>query len=60
MPLGPSQIDVESRKQAGRSAALAEHATEHKPMGQTSPELYPFTYWYVVGYNEAVDELANP
>lgn len=59
MPLEPSQVDSEERKRAGREAALAEGATEPKDFGQTSPEKYPFTYWWVVGYNEAVTKPAK-
>lgn len=54
-----TDVNIEDRKRAGRDAAIAANATEHKPTGQTSPELYPFTYWWVIGYNEAVDELAS-
>ena len=51
-----TNVDIEARKAAGRKAAQDEGATEHKPLGDTSPEQYPYTYWFVIGYNEAVDE----
>lgn len=57
MALQPDDVDIDERKSAGRAAAIAAGATEHKPFGQTSPESYPFTYWFVVGFNEGVDEL---
>lgn len=56
MPLGPAEVDIEQRKQDGRAAAIADSATEPKPFGQTSENTYPYTYWYLVGYNEAVTE----
>lgn len=55
MPLGPAEVNIEERKQAGRDAANAANATEPKPFGQTSESTYPYTYWYLVGYNETVD-----
>lgn len=58
MPLAPSQVAIEARKQKGREAALAESATEPKPYGQTSPTSYPYTYWWVVGYNQQAAENA--
>ena len=54
MPLNTSQIDIEERRQAGRDAATADGATEVKPFGQTSESNYPYTYWWIVGYNETV------
>lgn len=54
MPLGPSEVNIEERKQAGRDTAAARNATEPKPFGQTSETTYPYTYWWLVGYNEAV------
>lgn len=56
MPLEPAEVNPEERKRAGRAAAIAERATQRKPTGQTSPEVYPYTYWWIVGYNEQVDE----
>lgn len=47
MPLRPSEVDIEARKQAGRGGA-----TEPKPYGQTAENVYPYTYWFLVGYNE--------
>lgn len=58
MALSSADIDIEERKRAGRDAAIATNATEMKPTGQTSPEVYPFTYWWVVGYNEAVEDAS--
>jgi hypothetical protein len=55
MPL--DRVDVEERKLAGHDAAYERTATEHKPFGQTSETVYPYTYWWVVGFNEAVDEI---
>lgn len=54
MPLGPAEVDIEARKQSGRDAAIEAGATEPKPYGQTSENVYPYTYWFIVGYNEAV------
>ncbi len=51
-----TNVDIQARKDAGRLAAQDEQATEHKPVGNTSPENFPYTYWYVIGYNEYVDE----
>ena len=47
-------FDIEERKALGRSAALAEFATVRKSFGQTREDNYPYTYWWIVGYNEAV------
>lgn len=52
-----TEVDIEARKAAGRKAAEDAGATEPKPVGATSPELYPYTYWYVIGYNEYVESL---
>jgi hypothetical protein len=63
MALGPNEVDSEDRKRVGRDAALAAHergeVVEEKSVGQTSPDVYPFTYWYKVGWNEAAAELAS-
>ena len=48
------EIDIEERKAAGYAAAIAAGATERKRIGQTSPTNYAYTYWWIVGYNEAV------
>lgn len=48
------QDEIETRKQLGRLRAMASGATEPKSYGQTSPEVYPYTYWWIVGYNEIV------
>ncbi|EFG75296.1 hypothetical protein HMPREF0591_4796 [Mycobacterium parascrofulaceum ATCC BAA-614] len=58
MPLGPSEVNISARKQAGRDAATAANATEPKPYGQTSENNYPYTYWWLKGYNDAVAEVA--
>lgn len=49
------QINIEERLEAGRNAAIAQNATETKPFGQTSEENYPYTYWYIKGFNEVVE-----
>lgn len=54
MPLEAQDVDVDARKAAGRRAAIDEKATQFKEYGQTSPELFPYTYWWTFGYNEAV------
>lgn len=51
-----TDVNIDERKAAGHAAALATHATEHKDVGATSETNFPYTYWFVVGYNEAVDE----
>lgn len=51
--------EIERRKEQGRQAAREAQATELKPTGQTSSDNYPYTYWYMIGYNEAVEEMAN-
>ena len=56
MPLEAHQIDEEERKEAGRQAAIAAGATEKKPHGNTSATVHPYTYWYVVGWNEVVED----
>lgn len=56
MALSASDVDIEQQKAAGRTAAIQASATEHKTTGQTSPDQHPFTYWWVVGYNEAIDQ----
>ncbi|MDV6979669.1 hypothetical protein [Mycobacterium intracellulare] len=56
MPLGPSEVNIEERKQSGRDAAAARNATEPKSFGQTSESNYPYTYWWLVGYNEIVEK----
>lgn len=49
------QFDIEERKAQGRQSARVRHATLPKEFGQTSPEVYPYTYWWIVGYNEVVN-----
>lgn len=51
--------EIKARIAAGYERAEQESATDPKPFGQTSEELYPYTYWWVVGYNQAVDEMAK-
>ena len=43
---------------AGLEAAKAAKATTPKPYGQTSPDNYSFTYWYVKGWNDFVEGKA--
>ena len=52
---------MQEQYDAGRTAAAkasndGEIALEDKPFGQTSPEVYPFTYWYVKGWNDYAGE----
>lgn len=54
MALTATEIDIEARKQEGRDRAVADKAAEPKPLGQTSETNYPYTYWFLVGYNEQV------
>lgn len=58
--LTAEQVNSEERKQAGRARAAADITagitTEAKEFGQTSATVYPYTYWWIVGYNEAVAE----
>lgn len=56
MPLGPAEVNIEERQQAGRAAAIAANATEPKQYGQTSENWHPYTYWWLKGYNEAVEQ----
>lgn len=63
MPLAPEEIDAEERMEAGRQQAAADKAglkknqsLKEKPVGQTSETVYPYTYWWVRGYNEFVSE----
>lgn len=59
MPLTAEQIYVEQRLQAGRAAAFAANASELKHYGQTSETCYPYTYWWIRGFNDAVAELTT-
>lgn len=58
MAIEATQVNIDERKAAGRAAAQAEQATKPKPFGQTSPTAFPYTYWYVVGYNDWVEQNA--
>lgn len=63
MPLSPDEVDADTRQEEGRRAALIAakidgDKVERKEFGQTSPEVYPYTYWFVKGWNRGVDELA--
>ncbi|QDH84897.1 hypothetical protein SEA_Phreeze_33 [Mycobacterium phage Phreeze] len=64
MPLSAEQVNEEQRKEAGRQAARAHLSkagnVEAKPVGNTSATEYPYTYWYVVGWNEVVEERPRP
>lgn len=62
MPLEADEVNPDERRAEGRRAALIAanidgEKIEHKSTGDTSPENYPYTYWYKVGWNEAVDEV---
>lgn len=61
MALEAYQVNEEERKEAGRQAAQAvldsTGTVERKPVGNTSATEYPYTYWYVVGWNEIVEEF---
>lgn len=51
--------EIAERKEAGRRAAEVaseggEITVEEKPYGQTSAKVYPYTYWYVKGWNDFV------
>lgn len=59
MPLTASQVNPDERKLAGRAAAVAAGATEPKPIRDGLLEEYPYTYWWRVGYNEAIEEGAT-
>lgn len=57
-----SEDAIALRTEAGRQAALndssdGELEIEEKPVGQTSAEVYPYTYWWVKGYNDQVAEM---
>lgn len=54
------RLDIEARLQTGYDTAKSENATETKPFGQTSEELYPYTYWFVKGYNAFVEGKPSP
>lgn len=47
--------EIAQRIEAGKEAARDAKAKEHKPFGQTSEDNYPWTYWWIKGYNEQVD-----
>jgi hypothetical protein len=53
-----SQDQIDARIAKGHEQAREQSASEHKPFGQTTDEVYPFTYWWIVGYNTYVDEQA--
>jgi hypothetical protein len=55
MPLNASQVNIEEQKQKGRDAAIAANATEPKELRDGLEEEYPYTYWWWVGYNEAIE-----
>lgn len=48
--------EIKARIAAGYESAETLHATELKPFGQTSEDVYPYTYWWVKGYNQYVEE----
>ncbi len=43
---------IENRIQEGIVAAQGNSDHSLKPFGDTSPENYPYTYWWVKGYND--------
>ena len=52
---------IASRFEAGRQAAHNDSSggeidIDEKPFGQTSPEVYPYTHYWVKGYNDYVNE----
>jgi hypothetical protein len=56
------QDAINLRIEAGRQAALndssnGEISIDEKPSGQTSEEVYPYTYYWVQGYNSQVSEM---
>ncbi|BCO56100.1 hypothetical protein MINTM005_13440 [Mycobacterium intracellulare] len=53
MPWDNSQI--QERLDSGAQAARDQSATEHKQYGQTSETVYPYTYWWIKGFNDAID-----
>jgi len=59
MALTADQFDINARIVEGAAAAVRARATEHKPFGQTSPENHPYTYYWVLGYNKAVDTMVG-
>ena len=58
MTFDDTPVDIDGQMQLGRQRAIATGATKHKKYGQTSPENYAYTYWWIAGYNAAVDEMA--
>ena len=55
-----NQDAINLRIEAGRQAAAnnsndGEIGIDEKPTGQTSEDVYPYTYWWVVGYNQYVN-----
>lgn len=54
MALTAEEVNVEERKAAGYAAAVAKGATELKELRAGLEVEYPYTYWYWVGYNEAI------
>lgn len=64
MPLEADEVNADERRAEGKRAALIAaridgEKVEHKSYGDTSPENYPYTYWWKVGYNEGVDEVTG-
>lgn len=51
--------EAKARIAAGYERAESENATEPKPFGQTSEEVYPYTYWWIIGYNQYVEARSN-
>lgn len=64
MPLSPEEVDADERRELGRRAALIASKIDgqevaEKSYGETSPENYPYTYWWKVGWNDGVKELSD-
>jgi hypothetical protein len=62
VPLNADEFDTNKRFEEGWQAAKnashgGEVAIDKKPFGQTSETVYPYTYWWVKGWNAAVEDL---
>lgn len=62
--IGSRDHDPDDRYNQGKRAAMIAvkvdgEVIEEKPYGQTSEDVYPYTYWWVKGWNDAVAELAE-
>lgn len=52
--------EIKARVALGYEQAQHDQATELKPFGQTSEDVYPYTFWWVKGYNQFVEEQTAP